>query len=261
MSYGGDPPSGLKSIIAISISLALAFISLKFVEQPVRRKILLKDRRQLFAAAGAGTIIFLAIGLTFEATKGFPSRFRDYGRLSMLVDEKRWSDPRDDCISRTKSQIAADQLCIRGRAGVAPTFALIGDSHAEALAPAVFGAADKFGVSGVQITSSGFMPMPGRRNLGINYSPDLTPEVLNWLDRNTNIRTIIVTGYWLYEATSRTYRNLGTVFADDSYDGSGMAYNPKALQHALGRLAEHYPDRSFVLLDDVPSGRELYAKN
>jgi hypothetical protein len=104
------------------------------------------------------------------------------------------------------------------------------------------------------------MLMPGRQNLGLQYAPLIDDEIIDWLDANTNVRTIFITGYWLYEATSVTYRHEGTIFADEGYDGSGLAYNPIALENALNRLVRRFPDRQFVFLDDVPTGRELYAK-
>jgi len=196
------------------------------------------------------------------ATNGFEQRFADRARMTELLDAPHWMDPQANaCGYRTEADVRNDSLCRRGRTGVAPSFVLLGDSHAQAIAHAVFTAADQIGVSGVQLTALGYMPLPGRKNLGIDYAPDMNPTVLDWLERHREIRTVIVTGYWLYEATSKTYRHTGTIFADAQYDGTGLAYNPKALRHALDRLVERFPDRRFVFLDDAPSGRDIFVKH
>lgn len=261
LSYGTDKLAGSRSVLAIAISLFLAFASLYLIEQPVRRKSVLGTRRQLFAFAAIGSVGFIGIGLAFLAADGFPRRFAGSDQMAKWVEEVGPAGQPTNCYGQSAAQIRADDLCVRGRAGVKPHFVLIGDSHAAAMAPALFAAADIVGVSGVQLTSSGYMLLPGRRNLGIDYAPQITPDVLAWLDRRQDIRTIVITGYWLYEATSRTYRHQGTVFADDGYDGSGIAYNPVALRNALNRLFDRFPDRQFIVLDDVPSGREIYIKH
>ena len=47
---------------------------------------------------------------------------------------------------------------------------------------------------------------------------------------------------------------------DDQYDGSGSAYNPTAIKNGLTRLAARYPDREIILLDDIPTGREVHIR-
>lgn len=261
LSYGTDKLSGGRSVLAIAISLVLAFASLHLIEQPVRRKSVFGTRRQLFVFATVGSVVFIGTGLALVAGDGFPRRFPGSERMVKWTEEVGPGGQPANCYGQSALQIRANDLCVRGRAGVKPHFVLIGDSHAAAVAPALFAAADSLGVSGVQITSSGYMLLPGRRNLGIDYAPQITPDVLAWLEHRHDIRTIVITGYWLYEATSRTYRHQGTIFADDKYDGSGIAYDPIALRNALVRLFEMFPDRHFVILDDVPSGREIYIKH
>lgn len=262
MTYGSDKLSGSRSVVAIVISLLLAFASLHLIEQPVRRKKVLASRRQLFVFAGIGSLLFIGGGIALYKADGVPQRFVDHARMEQwVIGDGVKRDP-NACFGRTSQQILLGDLCVSGKPGVAPSFVLIGDSHAGSVAGAVFAAADILGVSGYQITASGYMLLPGRRTIGLDYTPaDLTPAVLEWLDERKDIRTVVMTGYWLYEATSITYRHKGTVFADENYDGSGLAYDPIALRNALVRLFERYPDRRFVLIDDVPSGNELFSKH
>jgi hypothetical protein len=80
---------------------------------------------------------------------------------------------------------------------------------------------------------------------------------VGYLRRHSGLRTIVVTGFWSKEATGRSYRHVLRVDVDGGYDGSGAAYNPIAFHHALDRLVKMFPDRRFILLDDIPTGSAL----
>lgn len=261
MSYGTEKLSGMRSAIAILLSVILACASLYVVEQPVRHRRVLADRKQLFAFAGLGSLAFLIMGAVMYQAEGFPQRSSDQSQMAQWVNPAKQADV-GKCYEPGSERILRSDLCVEGRSGVAPSFVLVGDSHAEASSHTIFRAADTLGVSGYSIMASGYMLLPGRSKISPGYQPeDLTPSILAWLDQRKDIRTIILTGYWLYEATSVTYRHKGTQFTDDRYDGRGFAYNPVALRHALDRLAERYPDRRIVLIDDVPSGNEIFVKH
>jgi len=47
------------------------------------------------------------------------------------------------------------------------------------------------------------------------------------------------------------------IYKDDQYDGSGLAYNKISFERGLRRLVEMFPDRKFVIVEDVPTGPEL----
>jgi hypothetical protein len=80
---------------------------------------------------------------------------------------------------------------------------------------------------------------------------------VTYLKMHPELRTVYLTGFWVHEATGRSYRNAPEIDADEAYDGSGPAYDPIAFRRALDRLIEMFPHRNFVILDDVPSGPEL----
>lgn len=261
MSYGTDKLSGMRSVIAIAVSTALAIASLHLIEQPVRRRRVLAGRRQLFAFAALGTVAFVGIGLAMYRADDFRQQSPDRERMAQWIAPVVHENTAR-CYEPGIQRVLKGDICIEGRAGVAPSFVLVGDSHAAAASHAIFEAADGLGVSGYSILASGYMLLPGRSKISAGYQPeDLTPAVLTWLDQHKDIHTIVMTGYWLYEATSVTYRHKGTQFVDDRYDDSGLAYNPTALRNALVRLAERYPDRRIVLIDDAPSGNAVFVKH
>ena len=65
---------------------------------------------------------------------------------------------------------------------------------------------------------------------------------------------IVVVGYWEVQARGESYRKKPRIYLDDDYDGSGLAYNKVSFQHGLQRLVDAFPDRRFIIVEDVPVG-------
>lgn len=249
------PASWEVSAAAVAISTALATLSWRYVERPFRQRRLLPSARKLFIAAAAGSLVAIACGAVLYVTKGFPQRYSP--QAVELLKDSRWLSTRRDCHFVTKQRAEANQLCVRGATGVAPTFIFVGDSHADALSDGLFEAARRQGVAGVQFSAPGFVPLPGRHSLTSGFGGGLLPSFEDYLERNPELKTVIVTAFWTHEATGKSYRHEPQVYVDSEYDGSGVAYNPTALRHALDRLVKRFPKRQFILLDDVPSGERL----
>ena len=68
---------------------------------------------------------------------------------------------------------------------------------------------------------------------------------------------MIVNGFWAYRAAGEGYERPPHVFRDNGYDGSGLAYNKISLKHGLQSLVDAFPDRRFVIVEDVPVGAEF----
>jgi len=77
-----------------------------------------------------------------------------------------------------------------GAAGTVPCFALWGDSHAKALTIGVGGVAERFGVSGYDITHTGVPPFPETVDDGYNN------RVLEFIKANKNIQFVILASQW-----------------------------------------------------------------
>lgn len=261
IGYGGARIGGSAGWLAFLASVILAWLSFRFIETPVRTRQWFARRSVLFAFCGAGTVLFAGLGTLLYMTGGLPQRFADQARMAQLTELGRWSDPRGHCYNLKPGDISAGRFCIRGREGAAPTLALIGDSHAQGLAPGLFAAADRAAVAGAQFTSMGYMPPPGRSPLGQDFEPKLDPELFRWLDENPQVKVTFVSGFWLYEVTGKTYRHKGVIQIDDQYDGSGLAYNPTSFARGIERLLARFPGRKFVTLDDIPTGRGLDPKH
>ena len=123
----GAPAVWLMGALA-ALSLALGHLSWRYIEAPFRAGSRW-SRRSVFAGAGAATVAFVAVGAVLNATQGLP---------------QRWSAQHRPLIEPAKTRFegcpAIDawlHVCPVGKPGHLPSVALLGDSHAYALATAL----------------------------------------------------------------------------------------------------------------------------
>jgi len=67
-------PAPLQRLLLLLLSVALAALSWKFIETPVRKRVVLRLRWKIFAFGGAATATLFLLGLTIYELHGVPSR-------------------------------------------------------------------------------------------------------------------------------------------------------------------------------------------
>jgi peptidoglycan/LPS O-acetylase OafA/YrhL len=159
LRYRFAAPSGGGAMLAAALaSLALAYLSWRFVEQPFRNRSRV-SRGFVFGAGATCAIALIVAGRLIAIQHGFPGRFPDYVPASRLV-----SAYRNACLdleATPPAAVAAVQACRLGRRDVAPDFLLIGDSHAAALADGIDLAAQRAGRGGILISANACPPLLG----------------------------------------------------------------------------------------------------
>ena len=259
-----DPLSRREGVGIIVLSFALSVLTWWFVERPIRERRWLAGRAQIFRAGAVASLLAMAVAGGLLLAKGFPGR-HDPALVAQvqehrLLDVTYWNHDKRACHLMPASRLAAGEACIRGAEGVTPSFALVGDSHADAASPGVFAAAGRLGLSGWQLTQPGLLLTPGRRPMGVARAGG-EKEVMGFLSSHEEIRVILITGWWARAITGRSYRDSPTIFVDEEYSGNGLADNPRSFADAMERLAEAFPDKLIVILDDVPFGRRMDMKS
>ncbi len=238
-------------VALVLATFPISYLSWRYVELPVRRGSYWKGWR-IVAAGAAATAASLALGYAAIATNGLPGRIAPE-ILALNLPHKR---DRGDCHNATVERVNAGDLCIRGATGKAPSFVLVGDSHAFAVSGGVFAAATRAELSGYQFTADSFRPLPGVK-MEKRRSDDLTVRFIAFLREHPDLRMVVLGGYWAWQATGQSYRKRPRIFPDDDYDGSGLAYNKVSFEHGLQRLVDAFPDRRFIIVEDVPVGVNL----
>lgn len=255
---GGGALETIQGVSCVAISFLLACGSWAIVERPFR------DRRRfsqmaIFAGSGSALVSIVLFGGFLTKTYGLPGRMPD--EFLALTDPMVVLHDRRDCHFVTPLRASSGDVCIRGDLSAEPSFALVGDSHADALSPAIFTAAEELGLAGYQYTNSGFRPLDGVSKKGNPDWGKQTDPLIAFLSARPQISTIFITAYWEHQMTGYTYRHEGHVWEDAGYDGSGTAYNQTATINGIRQLAERLPEIQIVLLDDVPTGETLHIKS
>ncbi len=243
-----------QSLVCIVLSFVLAIASWRYIERPFRQRTQI-SRGKIFMGFVASTALIIGAANIVTKFNGFPDRMPE-DVASVLAPDGLLHDRRD-CHRVDPLRARNGDVCIRGDLSAPPSIMLAGDSHADAISPAFFEAAGRAGLSGYHYTAPGFLPLVGVTRPG---KPDWlaqTDAMIAFLKKRPEIKTIYITRLWLVQMTGQSYRHEGRIWQDAAYDGSGTAYNPKATIRGLTALANIFPDRRFVLFDDIPVGDEL----
>jgi peptidoglycan/LPS O-acetylase OafA/YrhL len=132
--YSLTPLTAFGRAAVIACTLALAALSWRFIEQPVRQRVLLRSRRTLFLGAGTASALMLAAGLLLWNSDGFPQRLPEPEQALLGPPEVPGMTR---CITLPPEMVRAGRVCTFGAAEARGASALLwGDSHALTVLPA-----------------------------------------------------------------------------------------------------------------------------
>ena len=112
-----------QSMMLVGISVGLAILSWRYVEQPFRTKGRV-GKVALWSASAVASVLVVAWSLSAMRAGGWPERMPPEYRHLAFVERGYWNDAGEDCLRHN---------CTVGD-NVLPTIALVGDSHAAMLA-------------------------------------------------------------------------------------------------------------------------------
>ncbi|MDO6416086.1 acyltransferase family protein [Sphingomonas sp. BIUV-7] len=220
----------------VAASVGAATLSWRYVERPFRRTGAVMGRQTLFIITSS-VLAVLSIAGFLVARHGWEGRFPV--AVVRAADKSTFQGPHRECGLAYDRKRTVETLCVLGAPGVKPNFVVIGDSHGDAAAPAVFDAARAVGQAGYQITATGYRPLLGFEKVGeqskYRYLNRLTVHVL---DGHPEINSIIIPIYWRQAVTIDGYL---------SSDGRRVA-SSSSVELGLRTLIMRYPKRRFLLI-------------
>lgn len=160
--FDADQASPAMLLLCVA-SFALAYASWRFVERPFRDRRRL-SRRSVFIAALVGGVALIVAGRIAVVEHGFPKRAPAYTSPLYLSSSDYVGAYRGACLDVADLRpvdLALNRACRLGLSDAPLDFALIGDSHAAALADGFDLAAKRAGRSGILISSNACLPILG----------------------------------------------------------------------------------------------------
>ena len=173
-----------------ALSVLPAWLSYKFVEQPFRRS--KTPTRPLLLRYALVILCFMIPGLVFAASHGLPHRF-----TALAAVESHTSDE-PDCFGTESPNLSS--ACVDTQ-DPRPAIAIIGDSHANALTPALRQLAQEKGYKTYVLTKASCPPLVGVART----MPTLAEEqecvaynanVLTLLEKDPHVQKVVITAYW-----------------------------------------------------------------
>lgn len=234
-------PTGMANAALIALSFVLAVLSWHFVEQPFRKARQRLTRRSLFPGAAFAAGLTAASAAFATSTEGLPERLAP--RLQRIIAEQDDHEPRiERCFGMTAVDVRAHRLCTIGAMGIAPSFLLWGDSHADAILPAVSRAAARAHRAGLFAGGESCPPL-----LGVTTpAPDCRAfnDAVMTVARQASIREIVLESRWAKYAEGTPYGDEPKgriVLTDDACTAGAIAPDNHAvflrgLSRTLGQL-------------------------
>lgn len=268
-------PAAANTLPAIALSVVLAILSWRFVEERYRRPSAGADRcspgqlgqlghvgrlgrlgrRRELQGLLAASVIACAVLLIAD---GFPQRVpedawrvagntaegRDYGVCGILA-----GDPSLEAVR-----------CRLGDPRVPATVALWGDSHANALAPALDTALHEAGQSGWLYFASGCRPLLDVSRPSRTRCPRFNAVVIDQIAADPALQTIYLAGYWRLPLMGQSYDDARFLIRDSASTETSPEENRRVFRRGLARTTAALDGRRVVLVEDVPEVGAQFGK-
>lgn len=184
--------------VCITLAVALAWLSWRFVEQPFRRagSGLRMDRKAIFVVSGAAMAAATAVSAVVALAHGFPQRMSQTTLAAYETTRDR------DALGKACMSLgigAGPCVIVPPAKGLAPDVVFWGDSHAGAMLPGMERWLIKHGLTGVAFTKAACPPLPGlvRINIGEYHRCDAQNEaVLDYLAAHAPDARVILAARW-----------------------------------------------------------------
>jgi peptidoglycan/LPS O-acetylase OafA/YrhL len=148
------PDAPWMTVVALILSLGLAWLSWRYIETPFLRERPEKRPLPVWVFGGLAMAASIGLCLCIYYAGGLPQRFSPQERV-YLEATNDYNHDRNRCHMRSDRPLAYDKLCVYGAEGVPASYAVWGDSHGAELAKVLGERLTARGASLKSITMSG----------------------------------------------------------------------------------------------------------
>jgi peptidoglycan/LPS O-acetylase OafA/YrhL len=243
-TYFGEQQDNMVAVCAVGLSIVFATVSWRYIERPFRDSTVF-GRGRLFRLAGAAGIVTACASGAIALAAGLPQRLPT--RVTAIMVDQQYRDPLYTRCFDFKDTVRSSPFCVRGAPRVPPTFAVVGDSHGGAIAPAIFQAAERASVAGLQVTQGGWRPTHPYVRLESERDYIGKERQLENVLSNPSIRTVFIAVSW-ESAFSQRYHLVGH---------SKLVTGKEAVPESMRGLIQAHPGITFILLTDIPTSEKF----
>ncbi len=262
------PSSFILGILSL-VSLILAYISWKYIEAPFRKKGFF-PRNQIFIYTLLCSLFFIVIGVIGIETNGLSFRFSE--KELRILDSKNDRYVLKDKIEAELENGESLSVYEFGDMSTAESvFAVWGDSHGNAMLPAIIDSAKKNGLKGVYLGRVGCLPLLGAYQVISEYRTcnKHNDKIIQYFESNEDINKVFLVSRWSIYAMGERFKNeFGhVVYINDSYSKeNSLQENKKVYERSFQRTIEKLNKlkKQIVIVKQVPETEynipEAYAK-
>ena len=200
-----EASAGIKAALLLT-TLIFAILSWKLVEQPFRNPRIAGGRTFAIVIIMGALTLLVAASLLVRSG-GWPQRYSPAQRV-LLAAWPHYRDQMHSCLPDPQQATLPRTPCVVGEGGEI-SVAIIGDSHAAAISPAVEKALTGSRTRAVLLTHSGCPPIMDRSLLGpllTNCAP-FTRAALERVLSNPRIRTVVFAARWSFYFDREVFDN------------------------------------------------------
>jgi peptidoglycan/LPS O-acetylase OafA/YrhL len=196
-------PAPLETALLIGLSFVLAVLSWQFVERPFRNRTFRWPRPALFRGAGIAIATTAACAALLVFGQGWPQRFSP--EIRTILAEASDHEPRiRQCFGLTADDVRKGRLCSIGAKVEQASFLLWGDSHADALIPAVQSVATRQGRGGLFAGTDSCPPLLGVKRADSAKCGAFNDAVAK-IATSKSIRDVILEARWAKNAEGSSF--------------------------------------------------------
>jgi len=236
-------PSGLTMLMLSLLSLALAYLSWRFVERPFRARNRF-NRAQVLGMSASVSLLFIGIGMAGYLSNGFESRFSPDVAISTSFAEPTL---RNQCDTHYDGKGWDIDFCLFGDPLKTshPDIAVFGDSHAEALLPAFDWAGKAIGQSVAEIGLGGCPPLLGVDVARGSYEPgvcaNLATREFEYVKQHHIKKVFLVSRWTLYtDGDDNRERKIGNFLVADGHQDKTLETSRAVFKTGLATTIDAY---------------------
>lgn len=259
----------VESVTVLFLLVIVSYLSYRFIENPFRQRERIQPK-YIFSGSMAFLALCISLGALFSTSRGLPERFDP---SIVKLTEKAKNPWRGKCLAKTADDITADEYCVHGnRENI--NIAVIGDSHADALIPAILESIDLDSNGIAVFTKKSCRPFYDAKNISVKYlknlpthSSDIGSSQSNGLNyqcgrfmeetymkvEELNIDHVILHGRWSLQYFGTRPKSAAICYYDKKHPFCSLDNNKNLFLEHLSTTLDSFISKSVTLIGPVPS--------